>query len=395
MILGISPARAVGGFALLAGVGVAVVVGGWGTPPNYPPDLAYPPRTDWLVELPPTQQPAGPEPAGQLDQTIARMNDLGGKVHNPARLSAAHRGQLEAALAEVFGTPAAPTVAGDGEVGELADRLHLTPERLGEGSRVFRRNCLQCHGLTGDGRGPTGPWVQPHPRDFRRGVFKYVSTEGSGPRKPCRDDLLRTVRTGVEGASMPAFGLLADGDLEGVVSYVVHLSLRGEVEYQVMLTLLRDGDDGLETGDVAAECRSWLKALLQQWVLAEETPVTPGPEPDGDRMESVRRGHRLFTDRSALGCVTCHEDFGRQATYRYDVWGTVVRPGELTEATYRGGKRPVDLFWRIRGGIGPSGMPAAASLDDGQVWDLVHFVQALPYPKMLPPDVREKVFPPR
>jgi hypothetical protein len=41
-------------------------------------------------------------------------------------------------------------------------------------------------------------------------------------------------------------------------------------------------------------------------------------------------------------------------------------------------------------------MPAAAGLmagdDDTKVWDVVNFVRALPYPAMLPPDVRDKIY---
>jgi len=31
-------------------------------------------------------------------------------------------------------------------------------------------------------------------------------------------------------------------------------------------------------------------------------------------------------------------------------------------------------------------------LTPAEYWDLIHFVQALPYPKMLPEDVRKKVY---
>ena len=51
---------------------------------------------------------------------------------------------------------------------------------------------------------------------------------------------------------------------------------------------------------------------------------------------------------------------------------------------------------RIRCGIDPSNMPAnkpdTGMKDDKDVWDVVNFVQALPYPQMLPSDVREKVY---
>src|SRR5207249_3709341 len=97
--------------------------------------------------------------------------------------------------------------------------------------------------------------------------------------------------------------------------------------------------------------------------------------------------------KSAGSCVSCHEDFGRKATYRYDVWGTVVRPADLTVAGRKGGAEPAEVFQRVRGGIQPSGMPSHPSLSDQQTWDLVHFVRALPFPRELPPDVRGKVYP--
>ena len=35
-------------------------------------------------------------------------------------------------------------------------------------------------------------------------------------------------------------------------------------------------------------------------------------------------------------------------------------------------------------------MKATANLSPQEYWDLVHFVQALPYPKMLPEDIRTR-----
>ena len=39
------------------------------------------------------------------------------------------------------------------------------------------------------------------------------------------------------------------------------------------------------------------------------------------------------------------------------------------------------------------GWDPRVQLSDEQVWDLVHFTLALPTPSMLPPDVREQVYP--
>lgn len=381
-------------------VGVATVLIGCGTQP-YPPNLSYPSRTDLIVVKPPDGNAAGPAEAGKLEEFLAQTNARGGKAFNPANIPPAKREQLQSALANAFGSPSAPQVRGDdGEIAGLAERLQLHPDRLAEASKLYRRHCLQCHGLTGDGRGPTGLWVYPLPRDYRQGVFKYVSSDGSAARKPARADLQRTLVHGVERTSMPKFNLLPDNERELLIGYVIHLSVRGEVEFRVMRSLLSDSDEAPDD-DLKREVTRHTRNILNQWVQAdaERLPIATFPTPASvdervapEHFESIRRGFNLFTQQ-ATGCITCHEDYGRQAKHRYDIWGTVVKPHNLTEDVYRGGKTPADLFHRIRGGIGPSGMPAAATLTEQQVWDLVHFVMALPYPKALPPDIRERVYP--
>src|SRR5205809_138816 len=207
---------------------------------RYPDNLAYGLRTDTIVDDVPTdadKQPAEFDLPGQYPNTLATLSDKGAKVINPAdakALPADKRRELEKALVKRFGTPASPKVE---EVSEsTSDLLKLSPSTLKQGSQLFRRHCLHCHGLTGNGQGPTAPWVHPHPRDFRRGIFKFTSTtqpQGDA-RKPRRQDLLRTLREGIEGTSMPTFGILPDKELEAIVSYVIHLSLRGEVELYTM-----------------------------------------------------------------------------------------------------------------------------------------------------------------
>jgi mono/diheme cytochrome c family protein len=375
---------------------------------KYPADLQYPLRTDLIYVEPPTvnPQPFYPSPPGHLDRDIATINDRKGKTLDPAKLAGDDRATLRGKLRELFGTPAAPQVEikDDEQVTAAVEKLQLTAATLEKGSMVYRRHCLHCHGLDGDGRGPTGPWVSPHPRDYRQGKFKFMSTalDVRGARKPRREDLVRTVRMGIDGSSMPSFSLLTETELDHVVSYVIHLSLRGEVEYDTMRNILtNNGKDNLEGGEIGEHCESRLKLFLTGWANSVK-PEEPKPYPykDEQLQESIKRGYALFTDtKSAASCIGCHLDYGRQVPFRYDDWGTLVRPANLTTGVYRGGRRPIDLYWRIRLGVPPSQMPAATDLKRDEAkgtdeyWDLVNFVQALPYPQMLPDDLRKRIYP--
>jgi mono/diheme cytochrome c family protein len=108
--------------------------------------------------------------------------------------------------------------------------------------------------------------------------------------------------------------------------------------------------------------------------------------------DSIWRGQAIFVDAKGGACATCHTNYGREAKLQYDIWGTLIRPANLTEIRRKGGDGPAEQFRRIRGGIHPSNMPAASSLNDQQTWDVVNFLRALPYPDRLPADVKPKVY---
>jgi mono/diheme cytochrome c family protein len=337
------------------------------------------------VVRPPQAEPIGLHPPGGLDKSLLALTDRGGMVFDPAKLSADDRARLDHSLNELFGTPAAPRVEPADAERPLADSLGLSAERLTAGGRLYKDKCVQCHGMAGDGRGPTGQWVYPHPRDFRSGVSKFASTPTG---RPTREDLVRSLRIGVSGNAMPPFTLLADDQLAALAAYTVYLSLRGRVEYDALVALL---GDGLEE-DLPAFARGRLKSELKAWAAAEAEVVRPGSPPDLDDPDRIRLGLTLFAGPG--GCASCHADYGRKEQYRYDVWGVAVRPANLTLGDFHGGKEPADLFRRVRCGIPGSGMPAApVQFTDEQVWALVAFVRALPVPRGLPPDVRAAVYP--
>ncbi len=372
---GLSAALA-GGLFLLSGCG------GCKSQTEYPPTLTFPPRADRLVLKVPDKPAPAVNTAGKRDEEIAALDALGGRTIDPATLSADARAALDAFLKETFGTPAEP--------GDVSAPLKLTKAHLAEGAKLFKRHCLDCHNITGDGRGAkSGQFVVPFPRDYRQGIFKFV-TSGEG-MKPRRSDLLRTLHDGLKGTAMPSFALLQEGERDLLAGYVMYLSIRGQVEFDS----LRDLTDG-KPNDLSAR----LKGIVAEWEVADAAPALPAPPNDGDydapaHQDAVRRGHALFTQKVENSCVSCHGEYGRKPVLRYDLWGTVAKPLDLTEPNFKGGSRPEDVYARVRFGIPAVGMPAHGppKYNERQVWDLVRFVTSAPYPVRLPPDVRAAVHP--
>jgi mono/diheme cytochrome c family protein len=393
----------------------------------YPEDLEYPVRTDPLVVKTPESKP----PTDTFDkpgQFLHQFDDLNfpllaeknnniyivrfpeidprtGKVGVRER----DREKLGASLNDLFGTPRFPKVT---TIDKMTRKtLKLDKDTLEEGSRLYRLHCVHCHGLSGDGRGPTAPWVNPHPRDYRKGIFKFTSSKQPlGVRKPLRSDLLRTLREGIEGTSMPSFRELPTKELDALASYVIHLSLRGQVEFEIMNEKLLNHQ---KVGNFKTFLRGKLKEIATSWVEANNNKITPGVKADypvlfeskGDTLRqvdvaqykkdsskldrmmraSVHGGLKTFKSL----CITCHFDYGRQSQIVYDAWATLVRPTNLTTGVYRGGRRPIDLYYRIHSGINGSNMAKleGSQESDGlayekKIWDLINFLRVLPYPKM-------------
>jgi mono/diheme cytochrome c family protein len=390
-----------------------------GSPPRWPAAGFLPLRSlRWPLRTP------DPDIADQLKPALNKK-DI---VDPVTALSEPQRDDLGRLLDQSFGTPAAPRVRvpgtaemtaawppfnpGDEVTPEekkeraqafadaaltekAAADLRLDDETLSRGGLLYRRWCVQCHGATGGGDGAQVVPGSSPPRDYRQGVFKFVTASPtSGVRgekgKPRRDDLRRTIRHGLDGSMMPPFSQLADTDIDDLVSYVTHLSIRGETEYRVMSRAIKPRDSDAEF--VGKELERLFAATavtaLMNWDRAEAAVVAVPPEncpTEADRLDSSARGFRTY-----LGvCAGCHADYGRQPSLRYDMWGTVVQPRNLLLGVYRGGRKGEDLYTRVYAGIYPSGMNEHKELlktnppppgKPDLIWDVVHFLQVLPDP---------------
>lgn len=295
--------------------------------------------------------------------------------------------------------------------------------RLQFGRDLYNRHCMHCHGMSGEGTGPTSRYLNPPPRDFRLGIYKYTSTKPT--MKAQVADLSRTVQEGIAGTYMPSFKLLTDDEVSAIVNYVIWLSIRGESEkrmtdelfldYSKTAVAERTSEEGGETREEVMEelkefieldfpdtrefatstvAEAWEEANLEDAIVIPKTPRVP------DTAESRERGRLLYLSQKTK-CASCHGPQGRgngSATQDFwdnpatnekyperglhDIWGNLLPPRNLHRGIYRGGRRPIDIYRRLSAGIKGTPMPAfGGSLSDQELWDMVNYVMSLPYSK--------------
>jgi len=94
---------------------------------------------------------------------------------------------------------------------DLHPLLEPTPKLLAEGKQVFEANCVPCHGADGYGNGPRAAGLNPPPRNYHSGVFKFGTSVLT---------MYHTVTNGSPGTSMPSFVALTPEERMAVVHYI-------------------------------------------------------------------------------------------------------------------------------------------------------------------------------
>jgi mono/diheme cytochrome c family protein len=215
-------------------------------------------------------------------------------------------------------------------------QLPASVEAQPRGKNVYDAHCVECHGDTGRGDGPSAAYLTPHPRDFASAKYKIRSTESGSV--PTDEDLMQSVRQGLYGTAMPAWDrILSDAEIADVAAYI--------------------------------------KGLSPQFATAPR-PVTVGAGVPSSP-ESIARGQQVY---DKLQCGKCHGSDGRGtgavATTFEDEWKQPLRAADLTEPwTFHGGATARDVYLRFRTGMAGTPMPSFAdAASDREMWDLSNYV---------------------
>ncbi len=205
-------------------------------------------------------------------------------------------------------------------------------------SPLFVRHCGACHGADGGGSGIASRYLYPRPRNLRLDKYRLVTSQNLVPSLA---DIELVILQGIPGTSMPAFHKLPETEREQLA--------------EESLRLYRARFDNAEPPP------------------AEPLVVPVLGEASAD---AIARGRMLY---ERIGCIQCHgtDGTGASAPAMFDDSGWQTAPRDLVHEPMKGGPSLKSLYQRIRLGMPGTPHPAAASLSQAELIDLVHFCRSL------------------
>lgn len=220
----------------------------------------------------------------------------------------------------------------------------LAAQEAGGGEALYMKWCVECHGETGLGDGPSAAAMLPRPRDFQQARYN-VRTTGSG-ELPTDADLQWVLENGLHGTTMPGWPNLSAAERTEVMEYIKTFS-----------PFFEDG---------------------------APPPVEMSSDPGGgpDAIESGREAYQT------LECFKCHGQAGRgdgpSAPTLEDWRGLPIRAADLSEPWLFNGGGSVDaIHTRMLTGLDGTPMPAYSDalaseiVSEEELWGLAHYVASL------------------
>ncbi len=258
----------------------------------------------------------------------------------------------------------------------------VSAQVLNEGHDAYTHYCYACHGIAGDGNGPSAPGMRPPPRDFRTGMFKF----GGVPvgELPHDQDLDLIVRRGLGGTPMLPWDM-SDRERGAIIQYIKTFSERWKEE--------TPGDRILATDD------PWKGKEAEAIEVGKRIYHLSGVENDAD-------GNPKYF---LVGCSSCHPSYIaieervalsqkftgappaalaeladmyrpslKASEYQVGSHTLQILPIDFTFHPVKNGTELSELYRTIAAGIAGAAMPAwKGVLNEESLWALTHYVKSL------------------
>lgn len=201
------------------------------------------------------------------------------------------------------------------------------------GRTVFLENCVHCHGMTGNGGGWDGQYLNPTPANFQGMAGMQMTPKAQGEH-------LVKVTFGIQNTAMPTWGeWMPATDRWDAIKFLMASFMSGKPVTESVYN----------NGEIASDF-----VLMSSDVYKSEGH-TINPENGGPLYKQY--------------CATCHgEDFQGNGPGTKDSAskGPAAFPTEMSEAY---------IYWRIWQGVPDSMMYAFEGyLNDNQVWDITRYL---------------------
>ena len=216
-------------------------------------------------------------------------------------------------------------------------------EMFKHGREVYESRCIGCHGEKGDGKGGAAVFLDPKPRDFTSGVFKFKSTPNES--LPSDEDLMRVLSHGVLGTSMPSFKLLPEVSKYAVIHYIKSFSKAWNDKENFM-------------------------AQIQGAPFPLEDFRSPEPF-----IARAQKGRKVYIEN----CLICHgrkgKGDGEGGVDLTDDWDHPIVPADLTKTYIKSGRSVRDIYRVLLTGMAGTPMPAfKEAISDNDLWDVSAYV---------------------
>ena len=185
---------------------------------------------------------------------------------------------------------------------DVASLMKPTPELIAKGKALFLVNCASCHGNQGMGDGPAAAALNPKPRNFHEGYWKY----GGGIAR-----VVQTISTGSPGTAMAAFTNIPLTDRFAIAHYERSFGTKQEEDKPADLAWLGPigGPEkgGAAPGGPGGPARP-TPTIPIEVALRLMTEPAPAGLPAGSMTppSGEGRGATLYGER----CVSCHGTTG-------------------------------------------------------------------------------------